>query len=1020
MGRKVVLAACSLNQWALDFTDNARRIIESVRIAKEQGARLRSGPELEISGYGCADHFFESDTFLHSWEMLAQILKNPVCQDIIVDVGMPVMHKNVAYNCRVIFLNKKILLIRPKMILCDDGNYRETRWFTAWKRERETEDFFLPRMVREITEQKCVPFGDGVISTYDTCFAPEICEELWNPKSRHIDLSLDGVEIILNGSGSHHQLRKMYTRVDLVKSATYKCGGVYVFSNLTGCDGERVFYDGGSMISINGQIVAEGPQFTLDEVNVTTAIVDLEDIRSYKYGLRSRSELGSHARPFPRIHAEFALSNREDDNLLRASQPIQFTLLSPAEEIRLGPACWMWDYLRRSAQGGFFLPLSGGIDSSSTACLVASMCHLVCDAVASGRRSVLTDIQRIVGQPDYVPKDPRELANRIFTTCYMGSENSSNETRNRAAQLAQQIGSYHLSISIDMAVSVVLKIFTSAVNMLPRFRAHGGSLRENLAMQNVQARLRMVLAYLFAQLSLWARGRSGGLLVLGSANVDESLRGYMTKYDCSSADINPIGGISKTDLRMFVNHCKEKFGFTSLESIYTAPPTAELEPLSDGELAQTDEQDMGMTYEELSVYGKLRKQQKCGPYSMFCKLLHLSSTRHSPEEIAEKVKLFFQLYSINRHKMTVLTPSYHAESYSPDDNRFDQRQFLYNVKWPWQFHRIDQEVKKMSQVLKSREPVEEVMSGELDSEASASSSRSLIINHVSSGNVGSPVGVTVSMAPQITVLRSGGLPLGGSSPRHIIQASPALAGRYIPLQPYQIQQIQQQQQQQHQNQQKQQQQKQVHVLPSGSVVTSPVPKTNGNVTNGVAVSTGNETRPVDTNTHEYILGPVSGTTNRVLLSSGRYATIDPSMLAPVNALMAVANQRPLPAPVADKPAAVVVPPAGPESDRGKKKRRRKPTDKAGSEAVAEKAPKSAGPGSNTARSEKQQKESVLQKGTTPHKERTEKKERTTTPAVVQQLARKVRSKSREDASEGDKSMPILQKEGDSPKQPAAV
>ena len=44
-----------------------------------------------------------------------------------------------------------------------------------------------------------------------------------------------------------------------------------------------------------------------------------------------------------------------------------------------------------------------------------------------------------------------------------------------------------------------------------------------------------------------------------------SLRGYMTKYDCSSADINPIGGISKTDLRMFINHCKERFGFTSLE-----------------------------------------------------------------------------------------------------------------------------------------------------------------------------------------------------------------------------------------------------------------------------------------------------------------------------------------------------------------------------------------------------------------------------------------------------------------------
>lgn len=39
----------------------------------------------------------------------------------------------------------------------------------------------------------------------------------------------------------------------------------------------------------------------------------------------------------------------------------------------------------------------------------------------------------------------------------------------------------------------------------------------------------MVLAYLFAQLSLWARGKPGGLLVLGSANVDE---GYKQSLCC--------------------------------------------------------------------------------------------------------------------------------------------------------------------------------------------------------------------------------------------------------------------------------------------------------------------------------------------------------------------------------------------------------------------------------------------------------------------------------------------------------
>ncbi|KAI5343648.1 hypothetical protein L3X38_011524 [Prunus dulcis] len=36
------------------------------------------------------------------------------------------------------------------------------------------------------------------------------------------------------------------------------------------------------------------------------------------------------------------------------------------------------------------------------------------------------------------------------------------------------------------------------------------------------------------------------------------------------------------------------------------------------------------------------------------------------QEVADKVKHFFKYCSINQHKMTVLTPSYHAESYSPE------------------------------------------------------------------------------------------------------------------------------------------------------------------------------------------------------------------------------------------------------------------------------------------------------------------------------------------------------------------
>ena len=56
--------------------------------------------------------------------------------------------------------------------------------------------------------------------------------------------------------------------------------------------------------------------------------------------------------------------------------------------------------------------------------------------------------------------------------------------------------------------------------------------------------------------------------------------------------------------------------------------------------------------------------------------------------VAAQVKHFFRSYGINRHKLTTLTPAYHAESYSPDDNRFDLRQFLY-PNWQRQFDSID-------------------------------------------------------------------------------------------------------------------------------------------------------------------------------------------------------------------------------------------------------------------------------------------------------------------------------------------
>jgi len=685
--RQALLATCNLNQWAMDFEGNLARVVASIVEAKAKGAKYRLGPELELPGYGCEDHFCEQDTVEHSWECLVEIVKGGYSNDIVCDIGMPVVHRGVRYNCRAFVLNGKILLIRPKMYLANDGNYRETRYFATWKRPRVVEQHHLPMDITDVTGQTSCPFGDATLTFNDLVMAAETCEELFTPDAPHIQLALNGVEVIANGSGSHHQLRKLNQRMDLMKSCTAKAGGVYLYANQRGCDGSRLYFDGCASVLLNGNVLEQGAQFGLADVEVVTAMVDLEEVVSWRGSIGSLREQASCVERIPTIIVDFSMCTVAPVGI---SLPREPRYLLPEEEIAYGPACWLWDYMRRSGASGYLLPLSGGADSSSTAAITGCMCQLVVKAIAAGDTTVEADARRI-GQyePSEMIDDPRELANRLFTTVYMGTMNSSPETMNRSKDLAKEVGSYHMDVKIDTVVSALVALFATITGKTPKFRVDGGCTAENLALQNIQARIRMVLAFFLAQLVNWVRGRSGFLLVLGSANVDEGLRGYLTKYDCSSADINPIGGISKGDLKRFLLWGATNLGYPSLKDVVEATPTAELEPLREGQAPQTDEVDMGMSYEELGVYGRLRKISRCGPVSMFRTLL--SQWRHcTPTQVADKVKFFFRFYSINRHKMTTITPSYHAESYSPDDNRFDHRQFLYRVTWPWQFRKIDE------------------------------------------------------------------------------------------------------------------------------------------------------------------------------------------------------------------------------------------------------------------------------------------------------------------------------------------
>jgi len=91
---------------------------------------------------------------------------------------------------------------------------------------------------------------------------------------------------------------------------------------------------------------------------------------------------------------------------------------------------------------------------------------------------VIADARRIAGEPgdsNYVPTDARKLCGRTMHTCYMGTENSSSETRGRAKELAEALGSsspifitlfwpdrnvsYHMDVNMDTIVTALRTLF---------------------------------------------------------------------------------------------------------------------------------------------------------------------------------------------------------------------------------------------------------------------------------------------------------------------------------------------------------------------------------------------------------------------------------------------------------------------------------------------------------------------------------------------------------------------------------
>ena len=221
-----------------------------------------------------------------------------------------------------------------KRYLAGEGLHYEPRWFKPWPVD------FRDTILLDGQEY---PIGDLVFDCGGVKIGFEICEEAWVAKRPGGDLSLQGVDVILNPSASHFAFGKYETRKRFVIEGSRAFSVNYVYSNLLGNEAGRIIYDGGVLIAAMGKLLAAGPRFSYQPMRLTTAVIDVQATRMNRARTGSFQPDLAH-RPHNEVSCPFTYPNIEPE--IAAVRP-ELWELSPhikEEEFLRAIALALFDY----------------------------------------------------------------------------------------------------------------------------------------------------------------------------------------------------------------------------------------------------------------------------------------------------------------------------------------------------------------------------------------------------------------------------------------------------------------------------------------------------------------------------------------------------------------------------------------------------------------------------------------------------------------------------------------------------
>ncbi|MGB4136395.1 MAG: ammonia-dependent NAD(+) synthetase [Microbacterium sp.] len=251
--------------------------------------------------------------------------------------------------------------------------------------------------------------------------------------------------------------------------------------------------------------------------------------------------------------------------------------IDPAAEIdaRVG---FLADYLISTGAKGFVLGISGGQDST----LAGRLAQLAVERVRAGGREATFLAVRL---PYRVQHDAADAEAAVAFI---------------AADRAVTINIEHGVDGVEQDISEGLDEDITDFNR-----------------GNIKARVRMVTQY--------ALGGHDGLLVIGTDHAAEAVTGFYTKFGDGAADVVPLSGLSKRQGRMLLQVLGAPAHLTF------KVPTADL---LDGQPGRADEDELGLTYEQIDDY---------------------LEGRDVPDEVAARIE---EKYRATRHKRRLpVTPA---------------------------------------------------------------------------------------------------------------------------------------------------------------------------------------------------------------------------------------------------------------------------------------------------------------------------------------------------------------------------